>query len=177
MDYIIRKAKLEDRPAIERLIAASARGLSRDNYSERQIEAAIGNVFGVDTDLISDGTYYVVEAGDRIIGCGGWSKRKTLFGGDRYAARDSSELDPQTEAARIRAFFVHPGYARKGIGQAILKTCETAASDGGFRAFELMATLPGIRFYEANGYTGTERVEYEISDGVKMEFLPMKKTL
>ena len=177
MDYIIRKANLEDRAAIERLIAASARGLSLENYSERQIEAAIKTVFGVDTDLILDGTYFVVEAGGAIIGCGGWSKRKTLFGGDRYAVRDSSELNPQTEAARIRAFFVHPGYARQGIARAILETCETAARDSGFRALELMATLPGIRFYEANGYTGSERVEYEITEGVKIEFLPMKKTL
>jgi len=177
MDYIIRKANLEDRPAIERLIAASTRGLSRDNYSNRQIEAAISTVFGVDTDLIMDGTYYVVEADGAIIGCGGWSKRKTLFGGDRFAARDSSELDPQTEAARIRAFFVHPDYARKGIARAILETCETAARDYGFRALELMATLPGIKFYETNGYTGKARVEYEISEGVTIEFLPMKKAL
>jgi GNAT superfamily N-acetyltransferase len=177
VDYVIRKANLADRPAIEELIAASARGLSRDNYSDRQIEAALNSIFGVDTDLIVDGTYYVVEADGAIIGCGGWSKRKTLFGGDRFAARDSSELDPQTEAARIRAFFVHPDYARKGIARAILETCETAARADGFHALELMATLPGIRFYEANGYTGKERVEYEITAGVKIEFLPMRKTL
>ncbi|HEX8734848.1 MAG TPA: GNAT family N-acetyltransferase [Pyrinomonadaceae bacterium] len=175
MDYIIRKANLEDRAAIERLIAESARGLSRDKYSNRQIEAAIATVFGVDTDLILDGTYYVVEADGALIGCGGWSKRKTLFGGDRFAVRDSSELNPQLEAARIRAFFVHPGYARKGIARAILSTCENAARDYGFRALELMATLPGIKFYEANGYTGSQRVEYEIAAGVKIEFLPMRK--
>jgi GNAT superfamily N-acetyltransferase len=181
MDYSIRQAKLEDRAAIERLIAESARGLSRDKYSARQIEAAIDSVFGVDTDLILDGTYFVVEtmesdgSGGAIIGCGGWSRRKTLFGGDRFAARDSSELDPQTEAARIRAFFVHPDYARKGIARAILAACESAARDYGFRSFELMATLPGIKFYEAHGYRGGERVEYETAEGVKIEFLPMRK--
>jgi GNAT superfamily N-acetyltransferase len=176
MDYIIRKANLEDRAAIETLIAESARGLSRENYSERQIEAAIAAVFGVDTDLIVDGTYFVVEADNKIVGCGGWSRRKTLFGGDRFAARDLSILDPATEAARIRAFFVHPDYARKGIARAILLECESAARDYGFRSLELMATLPGIKFYEANGYRGDARVEYEIAGGMKMEFLPMRKS-
>ncbi|MDQ3797960.1 MAG: GNAT family N-acetyltransferase [Acidobacteriota bacterium] len=179
MGYSIRKANLEDRAAIERLIAESARGLSRDKYSERQIEAAIDSVFGVDTDLILDGTYFVVEAneagGGAIIGCGGWSRRKTLFGGDRFAARDSAELDPQTEAARIRAFFVHPAYARRGIARALLTACESAARDYGFRSLELMATLPGIKFYEAHGYRGGEHVEYETAAGVKIEFLPMRK--
>lgn len=177
MDYIIRKAKLEDRAAIERIIAESARGLSRDKYSNRQIEAAIDAVFGVDTDLILDGTYFVAEASGEIIGCGGWSRRKTLFGGDRFAVRDSSELDPKSEPARIRAFFVHPDYARKGIARAILSACESAAYDCGFRSLELMATLPGIKFYEAHGYRGETRVEYEASEGVKLEFLPMKKEL
>jgi GNAT superfamily N-acetyltransferase len=175
VDYVIRKAELEDRAEIERLIAESARGLSRDKYSDRQIEAAIATVFGVDTDLILDGTYFVVEAAGKIIGCGGWSRRKTLFGGDRFAARDSTELDPQRDAARIRAFFVHPGYARKGIARAILAACENAARDYGFRTLELMATLPGVSFYEANGYTGKQRVEYEIAEGVRIEFLPMSK--
>ncbi|HEY0049545.1 MAG TPA: GNAT family N-acetyltransferase [Pyrinomonadaceae bacterium] len=175
MDYIIRKANLEDRAAIERLIAESARGLSRDKYSNPQIEAAIAMVFGVDTDLILDGTYLVVEADGAIVGCGGWSKRKTLFGGDRFAVRDSSRLDPQTEAARIRAFFVHPDYARKGIARAILSECESAAREHGFRSLELMATLPGIKFYEAHDYKGKELVEYEIAEGIRMEFLPMRK--
>jgi GNAT superfamily N-acetyltransferase len=176
MDYTIRKAALEDRPEIETLIAASARGLSREDYSDRQIEAALATVFGVDTDLILDGTYFVVEAADgRIVGCGGWSQRRTLFGGDRYAERDSSRLAPATEPARIRAFFVHPDHARKGIARLILTACETAAREAGFRALELMATLPGIKLYEAFGYAGKRRVEYEIADGVKIEFLPMRK--
>jgi GNAT superfamily N-acetyltransferase len=177
MDYHIRKATLEDRAALERLIAESARGLSRGDYSEEQIEAAIASVFGVDTDLIRDGTYYVAEAGGEPVGCGGWSKRKTLFGGDRYAARDSGELDPRTEPAKIRAFFVHPGWARRGVAGAILSTCEREARARGFRAVELMATLPGVRLYAARGYEAGGRVAYEVAEGVRVEFVPMRKEL
>src|SRR5437660_5774640 len=175
MDYIIRKARLEDRAAIEQLIEASTRGLSREDYSDRQIEAAIATVFGVDTSLILDGTYFVAEEAGTLIGCGGWSKRKTLFGGDQFAGRDSSELDPQTEAAKIRAFFVHPQWARKGIARAILSRCESEAKACGFRSLELMATLPGVHLYRACGYKGTECVEYEMTDDVKLELVPMRK--
>jgi GNAT superfamily N-acetyltransferase len=177
MDYIIRKATLDDRTAIEKLIAESARGLSLEDYSERQIEAAVRTVFGVDTSLILDGTYFVAESNGRLIGCGGWSRRRTLFGGDQYADRDASPLDPQSEPARIRAFFVHPRYARQGIARAILSVCEREASAYGFRSLELMATLPGLKLYEACGYVGVERVTYEIEDGLHIEFVPMRKRL
>lgn len=177
MNYVIRKATLDDRPAISRLIAESARGLSREDYSGRQIEAAISAVYGVDTNLILDGTYFVAESRGALVGCGGWSKRRTLFGGDQFAERDSSELDPRTEPARIRAFFVHPEHARQGIGRAILSACESAAQACGFRSLELMATLPGVRLYEACGYEGGGRVEYEVGGGVSMEFVPMRKDL
>jgi N-acetylglutamate synthase-like GNAT family acetyltransferase len=177
MEPVIRKATLDDRPAIEELIVKSARGLSRQDYSDRQIEAALATVFGVDTDLILDGTYFVVEASHTLIGCGGWSQRKTLFGGDRYPGREAGELDPASEPARIRAFFVHPDWARKGIGAAILARCESEAHAAGFRALELMATLPGVRLYAARGYDGRQRVEYELGDGVIIEFVPMRKDL
>ncbi len=177
MDYRIRRATLEDRAALERLIAGSARGLSRGDYSGEQIEAAIASVFGVDTDLIHDGTYYVAEAFDEPIGCGGWSKRKTLFGGDRFAARDSGYLDPSTEPAKIRAFFVHPDWARRGVAGRILETCEREAKAEGFRSLELMATLPGVPFYATRGYEAGEQVEYEIAEGIKIEFVPMRKEL
>jgi GNAT superfamily N-acetyltransferase len=177
MDYIIRKANLDDREAIERLIIESARNLSREDYSEQQIEAAILTVFGVDTDLILDATYFVAESAGMLIGCGGWSKRKTLFGGDRFATRDSSELDPKVEAAKIRAFFVHPESARKGIARAILSVCESEARAYGFRSIELMATLPGLKLYKACGYEGDQRVAYEIGGGVSIELVPMKKDL
>lgn len=176
MDYKIRKATLDDREAIEQLIAESARGLSRTDYSERQIEAALHSAFGVDTDLILDGTYFVAESDGKLIGCGGWSKRRTLFGGDRYGNRDSSRLDPESEPAKIRAFFVHSEFARKGIGRSILSTCEAEAIGEGFRAFELMATLPGVRLYKACGYDEDSRVEYELN-GVRLEFVPMRKVL
>jgi GNAT superfamily N-acetyltransferase len=177
MDYVIRKATLGDRPAIEDLIKVSARSLSRGDYSERQIEAAVATVFGVDTNLIMDETYFVADHDGVLIGCGGWSKRRTLFGGDQYAERDSGELDPETERAKIRAFFVHPEHARKGVGRAILSACEDEARARGFRSLELMATLPGLKLYRACGYEGTERVEYEIGDGVRIEFVPMTKDL
>lgn len=177
MEYRIRRATLEDRAALERLINESARGLSRGDYSEEQVEAAIASVFGVDTDLIHDGTYYVAETEGEPIGCGGWSKRKTLFGGDRFAARDSGELDPSTEPAKIRAFFVHPDWARRGVAGRILETCEREARARGFRTVELMATLPGVRLYAARGYAAAEQVEYEMADGVRLELVPMRKSL
>lgn len=177
MDYSIRKATLEDRGRIQQLIAESARGLSREHYDEAQIEAAIVTVFGVDTDLIDDGTYFVAESEGMLVGCGGWSRRRTLFGGDQFAARDASYLDPLIDPAKIRAFFVHPEHARKGIAQAILRRCENEAAAHGFRAVELMATLPGIKFYKACGYTEQGSYEIEMIDGVKLELAPMRKRL
>jgi GNAT superfamily N-acetyltransferase len=177
MDYVIRKARLDERAAIGELIAESARGLGRGDYTGRQIEAALAGVFGVDTSLIQDGTYFVAESAGVLVGCGGWSKRRTLFGGDRYAVRDASELDPRTEPARIRAFFVHPRHARKGIGRAILEACESEARAYGFRSLELMATLPGVRLYEACGYETAGRVEYEMEEGERIELVPMRKDL
>lgn len=177
MDYVLRKAYLADRAAIEELIVESARGLSRKDYSESQIEAAIASVFGVDTNLIIDQTYFVAESSGMLIGCGGWSKRKTLFGGDQFANRDPGELDPKSEAAKIRAFFVHPAHARKGIGRAILLACENEARAYGFRSVELMSTLPGIPLYKACGYQGDQSFEIELCDGVRLELLRMRKGL
>ena len=177
MAYILRKATLADRPAIEQLIVASARGLSRADYSEQQTEGAINTVFGVDTNLILDGTYFVADNDGELIGCGGWSKRRTLFGGDQYATRDGSELDPKTEAAKIRAFFIHPDHARKGIARAILDVCEAEAKAAGFQSLELMSTLPGIRFYRACGYEEFDRVELEVGENLTIGLVPMRKYL
>jgi GNAT superfamily N-acetyltransferase len=177
MDYIIRPATLSDRPAITELIQDSARGLSRVDYSDAQIEGAIATVFGVDTNLIVDGTYFVAESAGKLIGCGGWSKRKTLFGGDQYFTRDAGELDPKTEPAKIRAFFIHPDHARQGIARAILQRCETEARACGFQSIELMSTLPGIKLYRACGYEGDERVELEVGDGLTIGLMPMRKEL
>lgn len=153
MEFAIRKANINDLPEIERLIAHSVRGLSSDYYSEQQIELSIRSVFGVDIELIRDNTYFVVESSGEIVGCGGWSKRRTLYGASRYeSSRDANELNPQTEAAKIRAFFIHPNWARKGIGTVILEACESEARSFGFREAEMMATLPGVRLYAVRGY-------------------------
>ena len=177
MDYTIRKARLDDRDAIQELIAASARGLSRDEYSNQQIESAITDVFGVDTSLIADGTYFVAEHDGTLVGCGGWSKRRTLFGGDQFATRDATELDPQSDPAKIRAFFVHPEWARKRIAQGILSRCEAEARAAGFRSLELMATLPGVKFYLACGYGESEQFDYEMASGERLPLVPMRKEL
>jgi GNAT superfamily N-acetyltransferase len=176
MDYKIRKAILDDREAIQQLIANSARGLSRVDYSEQQIEVLIESVFGVDTDLILDGTYFVAEQDGKLVGCGGWSKRRNIFGGDRYSHRDSSLVDPELEPAKIRAFFVHSEFARQGIARALLSACEAEAIREGFRALELMSTLPGVGLYRACGFEGDGRKEYDVS-GIKVDFVPMKKVL
>ena len=174
---IIRAATMEERDAIKQLIAESARLLSREHYSDAQIEAAIATVFGVDTDLIEDGTYFVAEIEGVLAGCGGWSKRKTLFGGDQYSSRDAGYLDPATEPAKIRAFFIHPIHARRGIARAILARCEDEARAQGFRALELMATLPGIEFYKSVGFVETGNFALDLTDAVKLELVPMRKEL
>ena len=168
---------MDDREPIKELIAESARHLSREHYDNVQIETAIATVFGVDTDLIEDGTYFVVESEGVLVGCGGWSKRKTLFGGDQYSSRDAGYLDPASEPAKIRAFFIHPGHARKGIARAILARCENEARAEGFCALELMATLSGIDFYKSCGFSATGDFELELRDGVKLELVPMRKDL
>jgi len=168
---------MDEREAIKQLIADSARHLSRQHYSDAQIEAAIATVFGVDTDLIEDGTYLVAEESGVLVGCGGWSKRKTLFGGDQYASRDAGYLDPASEFAKIRAFFIHPEHARKGIARAILTRCEDEARAQGFCGLELMATLPGIEFYKSCGFVPAGNFDLELVDGVKLELVPMCKDL
>ena len=174
---VVRKATLNERDALQSLIARSARGLSARDYRPEQIEGALQGAFGVDSQLINDGTYFVVEEDSVIVGCGGWSFRRTLFGGDQRPERDAAELDPRTDAAKIRAFFVDPAHARKGIGTLLLETCEAEARARGFTRVELMSTLPGIRLYSARGYAGVQQVTYEVSPGVLIEFLPMGKAI
>jgi GNAT superfamily N-acetyltransferase len=176
MDYIVRKATLEDREAIGELIAESTRQLSREHYADAQIEAALASVFGVDSDLIQDETYFVAEKDGMLIGCGGWSRRKKLYGGDRFANREAEFLDPAVDPAKIRAFFVHSQHARKGVARAILNRCEQEANKHGFRALELLSTLPGLRFYEACGYSRQGHFELELDDDVKLPFVPMGKS-
>ena len=177
MSYQLRKATLHDLPILEKLIALSARTLGVQDYTAEQIEAALRGAFGVDTELILDGTYLVAECEGEIVGCGGWSRRRTLFGGDKSATRDSGLLDPRTEAAKIRAFFIHPEHARRGIGRALLERCEAEALAHGFSRCELMATLPGVRLYAASGYRAGDPIQYELRPGLTIEFVPMNKSI
>ncbi len=165
MEFNLRLATPSDADSISALIDASVRSLAMDIYSNEQIEQSIGSVFGVDHTLIADGTYLVAESDGEIVGCGGWSRRKTLFGASAYeSSRNDSLLDPSIDAAKIRAFFVHPKAARKGVGSAILAQCESAAVAEGFRSVEMMATLPGIPLYAARGYAELERVDVSLGE-------------
>lgn len=176
MDFALRTADDSDIDEIAGLIAESVRGLAAGIYSEAQIERSIRTVFGVDHQLIADKTYFAAVNGGRIVGCGGWSRRRTLYGASDYGhSRDPYELDPRTEAAKIRAFFIHPDAARKGIGRAILERCETEAKAFGFQAAEMMATLPGVPLYEACGYTKLEPVAVPVGDGIEIECVRMRK--
>jgi N-acetylglutamate synthase-like GNAT family acetyltransferase len=173
----IRLARREDIGALEALIALSVETLQAAHYSAHQRAAALGTVFGVDSQLIDDGTYFLVEIGGEIVGCGGWSRRKTPFGSDHVAGKDDALLDPQADAARIRAFFVHPNWARKGIGSAILRTCENAAAEAGFTRLMLVATLPGVPLYAARGYASGESFSVPLANGDELPVLAMHKCI
>jgi GNAT superfamily N-acetyltransferase len=177
MPFNLRTATLADLPRLEALIARSARGLSTDDYRPSQVEGALRGAFGVDTQLLSDQTYFVAEEDGRFAGCGGWSFRSTLFGGDARAGRDSSTLDPRTQAAKIRAFFVDPADARRGLGSLLLEHCEREARAHGYSQVELMATLPGAKLYAARGYVGAAMMHFDVGQGEIIEFIPMRKSL
>jgi GNAT superfamily N-acetyltransferase len=178
--FNIRRAIPADVPAIEALIGLSVRALQAQDYSQAQIEGALGTVFGVDSQLIADGTYFVLDAvlergKATIVGCGGWSKRKTLFGGDRASGREDGLLDPLWDSAKIRALFVHPDWARHGIGSKILAACESGAIDAGFKSFELGATLTGERLFRARGYATIDRMEAPLANGASLPIIRMSK--
>jgi len=175
MPLTTRLATLRDIPQLNELIALSVRGLSTEYYTPNQIESAIKYIFGIDTQLIIDGTYYVAEKDGVLVGCGGWSKRNTLYGGDQHKDIEDPLLNPATDAARIRAFFVHPDYARQGIGWLIMNVCEDAAKNNGFTTFELGATLPGVPLYEVMGYQAIERIDASLADGEILGIVKMKK--
>jgi GNAT superfamily N-acetyltransferase len=181
MKIRIRLAEARDIPLLRELIEASVRGLQAGNYSAAQLENALRTVYGVDTQLISDGTYFAAaetesSGGALLVGCGGWSKRKTLYGGDQFAGREDSLLDPERDAAKIRAFFVHPAWTRRGIGGMILEACEAAAEAAGFRRLEMGATLTGVPFYRAKGYVELEAVEAPLGDGLTLPIVRMGKS-
>jgi GNAT superfamily N-acetyltransferase len=175
MPVTTRLCAFEDIPFLNEMISLSVRGLSKDYYTPGQIESSIKYVFGVDTQLVKDGTYYVAELDGVIVGCGGWSKRNTLYGGDQHKEVEDPLLDPKVDAARIRAFFVHPDYARRGIGRLMMDVCETAAHANGFSSLELAATLPGVPLYEAMGYKSIERIAQPLPDGEVLGIVKMRK--
>jgi len=177
MQITTRLAKFEDIPWLNQLIALSVRGLSKECYTPAQIESALKYIFGVDTQLVIDCTYYIAEIDGIMVGCGGWSKRNTLYGGDQHKDIEDPLLDPAKDAARIRAFFVHPDHARKGIGKHIINVCEAAAQANGFTSFELGATLPGVPLYKAMGYLEGDRVDALLPDGEVLGIVKMKKVL
>ena len=178
MAICIRQAVAADIPALRELIAASVRGLQAQDYTAVQLESALKTVYGVDSQLIADGTYFAAEADDPkglIVGCGGWSKRKTLYGGDQWSGREDLLLDPRKDAAKIRAFFIHPDWARRGIGSLILEACENAARAAGFTRFEMGSTLTGVAFYRAKGYVELEPLAVPLADGESLPIVHMAK--
>ncbi|HEX4019782.1 MAG TPA: GNAT family N-acetyltransferase [Acidobacteriaceae bacterium] len=173
----LRLATSADIPELRSLIAASVRGLQAQDSSPAQMEAALRTVFTVDSQLIADGTYFVVAQHGVLAGCGGWSKRKTLFGGDHHAVREDALLDPLHDAAKIRAIFVHPDWARRGIGSLILEAAENAAVAAGFTHFEMGATLTGVPLYRLKGYVEVDRFDVLLGDGISMPVVRMVKNV
>lgn len=173
----LRAARHTDIPALQALIALSGRALSVGFYTSEQAEAITQHVFGVDTQLIDDQTYFAIEHDDRIVACGGWSKRRTLFGGDQAKTGADPLLDPATEPARIRAFFVDPAMARRGLGRLLMETCIAASRQAGFRALELVATLPGEPLYVASGFAVLERFELDLPGNVRVPVSRMRMAL
>jgi GNAT superfamily N-acetyltransferase len=179
-EFVLRPATEGDIPALHLLIEASVRGLQAGDYTPAQIEGALGTVLGVDTQLIRDGTYFIAElydkdAAKRLAGCGGWSKRKTLFGADRGPAREPELLDPAADAAKVRAIFVHPDFARRGLGSLILARVEAEAAAAGFRSYEMGSTLTGVPLYRLKGYVEVERLAVPLWNGETLPVVKMVK--
>jgi len=174
-NWPLRKATEDDIPQLEELIPLSVRGLQAPYYRAEQMEGAVGSVFGVDRQLIRDGTYFVAEEVGRVVGCGGWSRRRSLHGSDRGRVGEDPPLDPAIDAARIRAFFVHPKWARQGIGRSILELCEVELQRFGFIRAEIVATLAGEPLYAVHGYRVDQRIELPLENGLTIEAVRMNK--
>jgi GNAT superfamily N-acetyltransferase len=174
---MLRLARPADVPAMEALIARSGIELSAGFYTPEQAEAVTRHVFGVDSQLVADQTYYLIEQDGRIVACGGWSKRNTLFGGDQAKRGVDPLLDPATSAARIRAFFVAPGMERRGLGRELLRHCSEQAALAGFRALELAATMPGVPLYRAAGFTDVEAIGLTLPGNIAVPLLKMRREI
>ncbi len=173
----LRLATEEDIPALHALIEASVRGLQANDYTQAQMDGALGTVLGLDTQLVRDRTYFVAEADGKLAGCGGWSKRKTLFGADRGPGRTPELLDPATDAAKVRAIFVHPEFARRGLGTLILGRVEDEAGAAGFKRYEMGSTLTGVALYRLKGYVEVERIAVPLANGEALPVVKMVKAL
>ena len=176
MSLNLRLAVPEDLPALRDLMKAAIGELLTPFLTPDGVAASF-EVMGLDTQLVADGTYFVVEDDGRLAGCGGWSRRATLFGGDHSAGRDAALLDPARDAARVRAMYTHPDHVRKGVGRLILAACESAAAGEGFSRCELAATLAGEPLYRACGYQQIERFAAPTSSGVEVPLVRMGKAL
>ena len=175
-DIRLRLAVSGDVSVLRQLIDASVRGLQTQDYTPAQIEGALQTVFGVDSQLIADGTYIVAESESMIVGCGGWSKRKTLYGSDHWTGREDSLLDPAHDAAKIRAFFIHPEWARRGVGTLILQACEDAARAAGFSRYEMGATLTGAKLFGVKGYVAVKPISIPLANGESLPVIHMEKS-
>ena len=173
----LRIASADDEPAIDALMKQSAAALFPRVYSSRQSESAVRYVAQVDSVLIADGTFFVLETGGELVGCGGWSRRDRLYTGSGESAGDARLLDPSTEPAKVRAMFVRADWTRRGLGRRILDACEAAARREGFRRLALMATLPGVPLYLAYGFRPLEELEITLEDGVTLECVAMEKPI
>ena len=175
--FTIRSAHIAEKAAMNALIRKSGLGLAAGFYSDEQAAAITRDVFGVDSELVEDGTYFVIEDGGMMVACGGWSRRATDFGGDHAKSGVDRLLDPATEPARIRAFFVDPDMARRGLGTMLLEHCTDQARAAGFMALELVSTMPGEPLYLRHGFSPLEQITLPLSGGVSVALTRMHKKI
>jgi GNAT superfamily N-acetyltransferase len=174
---VLRVATLDDKTAVEALMKESAKALFPRFYNEQQAESAVRYVAQVDPMLLADGTYFVLESGDDLVACGGWSRRDRLYTGGGDSEGDARVLDPSSEPARVRAMFVRADWTRRGLGRRILEECEAAARREGFRQLALVSTMPGLPLYLAYGFRSLEEHEVPMPDGITIACVSMEKQI
>jgi GNAT superfamily N-acetyltransferase len=174
---VMRRAMEADVPALRALVEASVRGLQAKDYTPAEIEGALGHALGLDSQLVTDGTYFIAEIAGEMVASGGWSYRATLCGSDGMTGRESARLDPAKDAAKIRAIFVHPAWARRGLGTLMLAHCEQQAQEAGFMRLEMGSTLTGAPLYRLRGYEERERMAIPLPNGEALPVIRMTKSL